>query len=220
MRKLTRLLLVAGVALVGSPGFASDGYVGNSTPNMTRTGYGECLHTDRWSEANAVAECDPEIVAARDAKSDVAAMEVIVVKEMKPVKLASDALFDFDKAVLTEDGKARLSKLLNGLTATDLQDKKIQITGHADRIGDESYNVGLSQRRATAVREYLVSSGVVPDFIETTGVGAAQPVVACENLRGAALIECLAPNRRTELEFSAMEVIEIEKTVPVQKQEQ
>ena len=82
MRKLACLLLVAGVLPVGGPSFASDGYVGNSTPNMTRTGYGECLHTERWSEANAIAECDPEIVAARDAKS-VAAMEVIVVKEMR-----------------------------------------------------------------------------------------------------------------------------------------
>jgi OOP family OmpA-OmpF porin len=217
MRKLACLLLVAGMAPVGGPSFASDGYVGNSTPNMTRTGYGECLHTERWSEANAIAECDPEIVAARDAKS-VAAMEVIVVKEMKPVQLEADTLFDFDKAVLTEDGKARLTSLLDGLTAADLNEQKIQITGHADRIGDDAYNIGLSQRRAAAVRDYLVSSGVVPTFIETTGVGASQPVVECENIRGAALIECLAPNRRTEIEFSAVEVIEIEKTVPVQKQ--
>ena len=220
MRKLARLLLVSGAALVCGPGFASDGYVGNSSPTMTRTGYGECLHTDRWSEANAIAECDPEIVAARDAKSDVAAMEVVVVKEMKPVRLEADALFDFDSSVLTENGKAQLNKLLSGLTAADLNDKKIQITGHSDRIGDDAYNVGLSQRRAAAVQDYLVSSGVVPDFIETSGVGKAEPVVACEGMRGSALIDCLAPNRRTEIEFSAMEVIEVEKTVPVNRQDQ
>ena len=214
MRNFARLLLVAGVALVGSPGFAGEGYVSNNSPSMTRTGYGECLHTHRWAEETAIAECDPEIVAARDGKS-LAAMEVIVVKEFKPVRLSADALFDFDSAALTEDGKSSLNSLLNGLTAADLIEEKIQITGHTDRIGPEAYNILLSERRAAAVKEYLVSSGVVPRFIETSGVGSSQPIVACENIRGAALIKCLAPNRRTEVDFAASEVIEVEKTVPV-----
>ena len=164
----------------------------------------------------AIAECEPEIVAQRDGVK-LAAVEVIVVKELKPVRLDADTLFGFDRAELTETGKARLSDLLNGLTAADLQSQKIQITGHADRIGDDAYNIRLSERRAVAVQEFLVSRGVVPGFIETRGVGSANPVVACQGLRGAALIDCLAPNRRADIEFSAMEVIEVEKTVPVNR---
>ncbi len=219
MGKLTSMLLAAGAVLLSSPGFAveAEGYVGNNTSNMTRTGYGECLHTQRWSEANAVVECDPEIVAARDAETEVAAVEVVMVKEMKQVTLESDALFDFDSAQLTESGKSKLNKMLTGLSAADLQNQKIEITGHADRIGDEEYNLNLSQRRAAAVREHLVAQGVVPDFIETSGVGERQPLVECENLKGPALIECLQPNRRTDIEFSAMEVVDVEKTVPAQQ---
>jgi len=216
MKQITRSLLVAALGLASGLTYASEGYVGNSGTTMTRTGYGECLHTGRWSEATAIAECDPEIVAARDGAS-VAAMEVVVVKEMKPVRLQADALFAFDSADLTDEGKARLNEMLSGLTAADLNDQKIEITGHTDRIGDAGYNMGLSQRRADAVRDYLVSQGVVPTFIETSGVGAAKPVVDCEGKRGAMLIDCLAPNRRTEIEFSAMEAIEVEKTVPVER---
>lgn len=220
MGKLTSMLLAAGAVLLSSPGFAAEaeGYVGNNTSNMTRTGYGECLHTQRWSEANAVAECDPEIVAARDAETEVAAVEVVMVKEMKQITLESDALFDFDSAQLTESGKSKLNEMLTGLSAGDLQNQKIQVTGHADRIGDEEYNLDLSQRRAAAVREHLVSQGVVPDFIETSGVGERQPLVECENLKGQALIECLQPNRRTDVEFSAMEVVEVERAVPAPQQ--
>jgi OOP family OmpA-OmpF porin len=138
-----------------------------------------------------------------------------VVKEFKPVRLSADALFGFDSAELTEDGKGELNGLLNGLTAADLTDQKIRIVGHTDHIGPEEYNQILSERRADAVKDYLVSSGVVPAFIETSGVGSANPIVTCDNMRGAALLECLAPNRRAEVEFAASEVVEVEKTVPV-----
>lgn len=137
-----------------------------------------------------------------------------MVKELKPIMLEADALFGFDSAELTEDGKLRLKAVLGSLTATDLQDEKIQITGHTDNLGEDSYNIKLSQQRATTVRDYLVSQGVVPAFIETSGVGAAEPVVNCEEKRGAALVDCLAPNRRAEVELSAMKLIEVEKTVP------
>jgi len=54
----------------------------------------------------------------------------------------------------------------------------------------------------------------VPGFIEVQGFGKADPVVECSGQRGAGLIDCLAPNRRTEIEFSAMEVLQVEESVP------
>ncbi len=210
MKSTTRILLVAGFGFISSFAHAGMGYVSDNSDSVVRTGFGDCVHTTRWSEEVAVAKCEPAIVAARDA-AKLAAVEVIIVKELKPVRLETEVLFAFDGADLTADGHVRLNAVLGSLTAADLKDEKIRITGHTDEIGDDSYNLELSRKRATAVHDYLVSRGVVPGFIETSGVGEADPVVICEGKRGAALINCLAPNRRAVVELSAMELIEVEK---------
>jgi len=204
MKSTTRILLVAGFGFISSFAHAGMGYVSDNSDSVVRTGFGDCVHTTRWSEEVAVAKCEPAIVAARDA-AKLAAVEVIIVKELKPVRLETEVLFAL----------VRLNAVLGSLTAADLKDEKIRITGHTDEVGDDSYNLELSRKRATAVHDYLVSRGVVPGFIETSGVGEADPVVICEGKRGAALINCLAPNRRAVVELSAMELVEVEKEVSV-----
>lgn len=216
MDRTTLALLVAGLVTASASGHAATGYVEQSAGSVVRTGYGDCVHTQRWSIPNAIAECDPEIVAERDRKTDVAAVEVVMVTMRNPVRLETDTLFDFDSDVLRDSGKAALDDLLGTLTAEALQERKLQIRGYADKIGDAEYNQALSERRATAVRDYLVSRGMVPSFISMQGFGETDPVVDCSGKRGDALIECLAPNRRTEIEFSAMEVKQVEETRPVQ----
>ncbi len=212
MKQTGQMLLLAGLAMGSGLGYAATGYVDDSQATVVRTGYGDCLRTQRWSVPNAIAECDPEIVAARD-KVDVAAVEVVVRTERRPIRLESDTLFGFDSADLTDNGKASLDAMLSNITAAQLQEKKIQVNGYTDRIGSDDYNLELSKRRAAVVHDYLVSKGVVPTFIEMQGFGNNNPVVGCAGERGAALINCLAPNRRTEIEFSAVEVIEVEETV-------
>ncbi len=216
MNKLTLALLLAGLGTVSLSSHAASGYVDDNTGSVVRTGYGDCLHTQRWSVANAIAECDPEIVAKRDG-ADVAAVEVVMVTKEKPVRLQADTLFDFDSDKLKDSGKAALDDLLSQLNAESLQQQKLQIRGYTDEIGDDAYNQALSQRRAAAVRNYLVEHGMVPSYITAEGLGEANPVVNCPKKRGAELIDCLAPNRRTEIEFSAMEVKQVEETVPVKK---
>jgi len=216
MRTTTQALLLVGLGGFAATAQAATGYVDDSVGSVVRTGYGDCVHTSRWSVPNAIAVCDPEIVAARD-KVDVAAVEVVMVRKKTPIRLQADALFDFDSSTLTENGKTRLNSLLANLTAESLMDQKILIRGYTDRIGGDTYNIDLSKRRAAAVREYLVSNGVVPNFIETRGLGKADPLADCSGQRGANLIRCLAPNRRTEIEFSAVEVKQVEETVPVEK---
>lgn len=220
MKQIIQALVLAGVTVATGSTFAATGYVDSSGEGVVLTGYGDCLHTGRWSEANAIAECDPEIVAARDKPTEVAAIEVVTVKELKPISLEADALFAFDSAELTAAGRARLGEVVGTLDRKALQNAQIGITGYTDRIGPDRYNQALSERRAQAVRDYLVSAGLPADVISTQGLGSAKPVVDCEGTSGAQLIECLAPNRRTEIEFSAMEVIEVEKevqkTVPAQ----
>jgi len=202
MKQLAHTIVLVGLGLTGGMVSAAPGYVDNSGTSITRTGSGDCLHTGRWSEQNTIAECDPEIVAVR--------------KELKPIQLEADALFEFDSATLTEAGRTRLDDVLSQLPDPSmLQDKRIIITGYTDRLGPDEYNKKLSEKRAQAVHDYLVSRGMRDEVIDAQELGAAQPLVSCEGERSNALIDCLAPNRRTEIEFSAMEVIEVEEAVEV-----
>ena len=209
MKQMSQVFLVVGLGMASGLSYSAPGYVDNDEGSVVRTGSGDCLHTTRWSIPNAIAECDAEIVAARD-KVEVAAVEIV----LNPVRLEADTLFEFDSNELTVDGTRLLDDLVGNLTAAGLQEQKLQITGYADRIGEDDYNLGLSQRRAAAVRDYLISKGVLPDYIEADGLGTANPVVGCEGESGAALVECLAPNRRTEVEFSAMEAVEVVEEAP------
>jgi len=216
MKQLTHTLVLVGLGLTGGMVSAAPGYVDESATSIVRTGYGDCLHTARWSEPNAIAECDPELVAARDKPVEVAAVEVLVRKELKPIRLEADALFDFDSATLTDEGRTRLDGVISQLPDRSvLQDKRITITGFTDRLGPDGYNQTLSEKRAQAVHDYLVSTGMRDEAIDARGLGPAKPLVSCEGKRGNALIECLAPNRRTEIEFSAMELIEVQEEVEI-----
>jgi OOP family OmpA-OmpF porin len=129
---------------------------------------------------------------------------------MKQVKrrinLRSDAYFEFDSATLTQDGKDKLDRIARQLR--DAQEPSIRIVGHTDRIGPEDYNMKLSRDRAQAVKNYLTRQGVPERVMNVAGRGEAEPIERCEGMRGNALVDCLQPNRRTDIEFSAFEVVE------------
>ncbi|NHZ69798.1 MAG: OmpA family protein [Thermotogales bacterium] len=216
MEQLKRTIVLIGLGLTSGMVSAAPGYVDQSGESIVRAGSGDCLHTGRWSEQNAIAECDPEIVAARDRPVEVAAVEMVIRKELKPIQLEADALFEFDGATLTDEGRAQLDTVMSQLPDRSvLKDKRITITGFTDRLGPDSYNQMLSEKRAQAVHDYLVSKGMRDEAIDARGLGSANPLVVCEGMRGNSLINCLAPNRRTEIEFSAMEVVEVEEEVEV-----
>src|SRR5687768_5013627 len=122
-------------------------------------------------------------------------------KKPAVVNLASTELFEFNKAVLTQDARAKLD---NEVVAKlkDLKDiRYIIVNGHADRLGSPQYNQRLSEKRAEAVRAYLVSKGVDAAKVETLGFGKTLPVKACPDQKERkATIECLAPNRRVVVE--------------------
>jgi len=135
------------------------------------------------------------VLARRDTAS-VAPAPVLMPRE--PVRLSSEALFDFGRATLTAQGRDQLSRLLQQVqSASEVED--IFIVGYTDSIGSDRYNLGLSQRRAYAVRNYLIAGGVPGRAIRVEGRGEADPRVACPRSSRAALIVCLSPNRRVEL---------------------
>ncbi|MBE2894938.1 OmpA family protein, partial [Spirabiliibacterium falconis] len=72
----------------------------------------------------------------------------------------------------------------------------VTVDGYTDRLGSESYNLKLSQRRADAVKAYMANLGFPAQNISTHGFGKADQVVACDGESGQALKDCLRPNRR------------------------
>jgi outer membrane protein OmpA-like peptidoglycan-associated protein len=108
------------------------------------------------------------------------------------VTLAADVLFDFDKAVLKNEGKSKLDDLATKVKAINLE--VVIAIGHTDSIGSDAYNQKLSVRRAESVKAYLVSKGVEPNRIYTEGKGEKQPVASNKTVDGR------EKNRRVEIE--------------------
>ncbi|MFA7279316.1 MAG: OmpA family protein [Sterolibacterium sp.] len=129
-----------------------------------------------------------------------------------PVKVsfAADSLFGFDQSTVSPAGNQHLDKF-----AADLRGTKydvINVTGHTDRLGSSAYNQKLSERRAAAVKVYLVESAGIPaDKISARGVGEADPVTKPGECKGEKktkqLIACLQPDRRVDVEVSGTRVV-------------
>ncbi len=108
------------------------------------------------------------------------------------VTFAADVLFDFDKAVIKQEGTSKLDDLSSKMRGINLE--VVIAIGHADSIGSDAYNQRLSMRRAESVKAYLVSKGVEASRVYTEGKGEAQPVADNKTRDGR------ARNRRTEIE--------------------
>jgi OmpA-OmpF porin, OOP family len=108
------------------------------------------------------------------------------------VTFAADVTFDFNKATLKPDGRAKLDDLANKVKTINLE--VVIAIGHADEIGSHAYNDKLSVRRAEAVKGYLVSKGVEPNRIYTEGKGKRQPIASNKTAEGR------SKNRRVEIE--------------------
>jgi OOP family OmpA-OmpF porin len=199
-----KILLAAALVVVGAAAQAQTagvdmkgtvGYVIDQRGYVAKSGTGLCWRTSYWTPAMAIAECDPDLAKKEAPKAAPA-------PAAKKVTLAADALFDFDKAVLRPEGKAKFDQLINDIKGIKLE--VIIAVGHADRIGKDAYNQKLSERRAAAVKDYLVSKGVEANRVYAEGKGEKQPVTAGKcgksDVKSKKLIECLQPDRRVEIE--------------------
>lgn len=119
-------------------------------------------------------------------------------------KLSADALFAFDKSSQTDilpDGRRQIEALAASLAGKGKRIERLSIIGFTDRLGSDSYNQALSLSRANTVRELLVQYGIERSVIRTAGAGESQPVVTCPGeQKTPALVSCLQPNRRVEIE--------------------
>ena len=122
-------------------------------------------------------------------------------KKPAVVNLSSTELFEFNKATLTNEARAKLDSEVIAKLKDLGQIRYIIVNGHADRLGSNEYNQKLSEKRADAVRAYLVSKGVDASKVETLGFGKTLPVKSCPDQKDRkSLIECLSPNRRVVVE--------------------
>jgi len=169
--------------------------------------FGQCWRAGYWTPAMANAECDPDLVP-RAAPAAAPAPVPVAKPAPKPapahvvVVLKADETFAFNKATLTPAAKATLDHEVVAKIHQIGNIKFINVNGHTDRLGSAQYNQKLSEKRADAVKAYLVSKGVDTSKMETYGFGKTQPVKSCPDQKNRkALIACLAPNRRVEVEI-------------------
>jgi len=111
--------------------------------------------------------------------------------EGRKTLILEGVFFEFDKDALTLDSSARLDRVARSLH--DWPEVRIEIAGHTDWLGSDSYNLDLSDRRAKAVREYLVGRGVAASRINANGYGESRPIADNQTDEGR------SKNRRVEL---------------------
>jgi OOP family OmpA-OmpF porin len=163
----------------------------------------------------------PGIGAALEACTPPPVAAPVVSPIPQKMTLQADATFKFDRgdlAGMLPEGRAKLSQLIHDLKQVD-DVKGIRIEGYTDRLGSDIYNRQLSAKRAETVKRYLQNGGVqVP--MSASGLGKDAPVVQCNNRNHQALIDCLAPNRRVELDFIRSNTLAPQAQQPMQQPQQ
>jgi outer membrane protein OmpA-like peptidoglycan-associated protein len=132
----------------------------------------------------------PPSIGYRELTLDVAMKRSTVGSRM----ILKNIFFDFDKALLRKESTAELQKVITLLK--DEPGLKVRITGHTDNVGTDTYNQALSERRARAVVDYLISKGIPAQRLSARGDGADYPVATNDTEEGR------QQNRRTEFEIT------------------
>lgn len=133
---------------------------------------------------------------AKEIKETLPGAEVERVGEGIRVTMAENIVnFGFDSSNLTPLAMSNLDKLATVLKNN--MDTDISIYGHTDGKGSDSYNMGLSERRAAAVKSYLISKGIASSRMTTKGLGKSEPIATNETEAGR------AQNRRVEFAITA-----------------
>ncbi|HWJ01811.1 MAG TPA: OmpA family protein [Burkholderiales bacterium] len=199
----TRLFVFAAIATLSSaPAHAAQeaaGYlVAASDGAPVTTASGACVRTSEWNPAASYRGCNP-LPTAKLVPASVEPARLDAPLRAEPIRISMNTLFDFDSAVLRADAGPALDALAKQLTQASYQ--KVDIVGHADRMGSGKYNQKLSEQRAEAVRDHLLALGLDGTKLTAFGVGATEPLTGkeCRGLRGKPLVYCLQRDRYTEI---------------------
>jgi OOP family OmpA-OmpF porin len=171
-------------------------YVTDAWQNVVTSDFGECWHT-----GTAL----PLLENSVPCKASFAALEVPTTTMPAPiaeplvVTFGVDSMFDFNQSTIRPSGRIGLDSFISKIN--EMKPESITVIGHTDRLGTDSYNQQLSEQRAQAVKDYMVSMGVPAESIQAIGKGETQPAAnssTCDDVKADQLISCLQPNRRVE----------------------
>jgi peptidoglycan-associated lipoprotein len=155
----TQLTISPGVGDVTAQGTTSVSPSDSTTYTITASGPGGSATATASVTVNAPPPPPPPPAGPTD--------EELFLREVR------DAYFDYDKADLRPDARTALSKTADFLK--NYPRFKVTIEGHCDERGSTEYNLGLGDRRANAVKQFLVSAGVSADRISTVSFGKEKP---------------------------------------------
>lgn len=180
---LGALAMDANAADANADANAQNGYWRGSDGSLVKSGSGTCVRTGSWTPKLATNECDPALMpkVAVAAPADPVPVPVVAAMStptpaIEKVAMSADALFDFDKSDIKPNGQAALDEVVRKLNLAGATLGSIVSTGHTDSTGSSEYNMDLSQRRAEAVKTYLISKGIDSNNIKTAAVGEGQPI--------------------------------------------
>lgn len=205
MKQLNQVAIALAAAVLATAAGAQEIHNWRSSAgDVWKNSVGECWRDISWTPATAAPGCDGYIAPApppAPAPAPVAAPAPAAKPAPAPapapavaskVTYAADAFFDFDKAVLKPEGKAKLDDLASKVKGINLE--VIIAVGHTDSVGTDAYNQKLSVQRSEAVKAYLVSQGIEKSRVYTEGKGEKQPVADNKTADGR------SKNRRVEIE--------------------
>lgn len=224
--KIVAVSLLTLSAMASTPAMAQtkEGYW-YSSGALVKNATGLCWHTGYWTPAMAIMECDPDLVPkpAQPAPAPVApppapraAPPAAPAPAPAPAAAApkrcdttaefkTDETFEFNKAVLRNSAMAKLDRDVVAKVPLCAKLELILVSGYTDRLGSQQYNQKLSEKRADAVKAYLVKKGLDGSKIDTMGMGKTLQIKSCpDDKNRKALIECLSPNRRAVVEIKGL----------------
>jgi outer membrane protein OmpA-like peptidoglycan-associated protein len=186
-------------AVIGAAGGAVvGGVIGKATGSTAR---GAIIGAAVGGATGAIigAQMDKQ---AKELAQNIPGATVERVGEGIAVTFASGLLYDFDSDVVRTEARKNLRTLAESLDKYPGSD--ILIIGHTDQVGTATYNQGLSERRAAAAANYLVSQGVSRTRVATRGMGETDPVASNDTEAGR------QQNRRVEVAIYASEAYKAE----------
>ncbi len=185
-KNLNIYTLTAAMAISMSAIASENSYLESSANEPVISGSSECVQVKKGDN---FPECEPKSTSGQIEKK--ANVVVIPKVETKPDKIVEVTNFAFDSAELSKDSKKVIDQLISEIKDPDTE--KVTVVGHADSIGTKTYNKDLSERRASAVEDYLEKRGITSVPMDKRGLGETDPVANNDTAKGR------AENRRVEI---------------------
>lgn len=171
---------------------------------------GNEMNDGGWRHAKPYIQIAEDLLARAEQAADACSAPAASngAPEVETFDLAADALFNFnrgDLAGLLPQGRTALNELAQRLRSVYARVDRITLTGHTDRLGNDMYNLKLSQQRANTVKQYLQQHGVDVSIV-AQGRGESLPsgkTAGCTGERATdELKQCLQPDRRVTVEIA------------------